>query len=102
MRPRLATLAPCSPNATNQQSQLWSKPYPAVTVRERPTGELLRRRDAVLQRSPDARDALRLDGEATGGYRIRCTEEAQEQLRQQYFRRQMGMVQWVVSREVLV
>lgn len=62
MRPRLATLAPCSPNATNQQSQLWPKPYPAVTERERPTGELLRRRDAVLQRSPDARDALRLDG----------------------------------------
>ncbi|MGW0494289.1 hypothetical protein ACWD0Z_02340 [Streptomyces sp. NPDC003007] len=55
-----------------------------VTGRERHTGELLRRRDAVLQRSPDARDALRLDGEANGGYRIRFSEEAREQLRQQH------------------
>jgi hypothetical protein len=55
-----------------------------VTEQERHNGELLRQRDALLQRSPDARDALRLDGEATGGYRIRFTKEAQEQLRQQH------------------
>ncbi|MFI8854426.1 hypothetical protein [Streptomyces sp. 891-h] len=55
-----------------------------VTEQERHTGELLRQRDAVLQRSPDAREALRLDGEASGGYRIRFTETAKEQVRERY------------------
>jgi hypothetical protein len=62
-----------------------SKTLPAlgpVTEHERHIGELLRQRDAVLKRSPDAREACRLDGEATGGYRIRFTDAAKEQMRQ--------------------
>ncbi|NUS72709.1 MAG: hypothetical protein HOQ05_04810 [Corynebacteriales bacterium] len=52
-----------------------------VTQQQHHTGELLRQRDVILQHNAEGRDAVRLDGEATGGYPIRFTDPAQEQMR---------------------